>query len=137
MNGRAAGIVYQDGKILTFWRYRDGREYYTLPGGTLEENEEIEAGLLREMFEETNLEVLKAEKVFEYENTFRSPRTDHYFLITEFSGEIKLGAPELFYQNRENIFRPEWVAIENLETIQLQPVAIIPMILEAIKHQQL
>lgn len=134
-NDRAAGVVLKDGKVLTFWRYRNGREYYTLPGGTLENNEEPESGLIRELYEETNLKVLKAEKLFEYENTFQSPRTDHYFLVTEFSGEIKLGAPELFHQSRENIFRPEWIEVEKLKEIALQPEAIIPQLTEKLMNR--
>lgn len=131
--GRAAGIVLQNKKILVFWRFRDGREYYTFPGGTLEENEEPEAGLIREMYEETNLVITKAVKLFTYENDIPYTRTDHYYLITGFSGEIKLGAPELFYQSQQNIFRPEWVTLEKLQEIKVQPEAILPRIIEAIQ----
>lgn len=133
MNARAAGVILKDNTVLTFWRYRDGREYYTLPGGTMEEGEEIEETLIREIFEETNLHVLGAEKLFDYENPFGSARTDHYFLITEFSGDIKLGAPELFKLSRNNIFRPEWIPVDELENKQLQPTAIIPQLLEHLK----
>lgn len=121
MKDRCAGVLIKDNTLLTFWRYRDGREYYVLPGGTLEEGETLEEGLKREMIEEMNLTVVVGKKLFEYYNDFEHPRTDHYFLITEFTGEIKLGGPELMHQSRENIYRPEWIKLDKLTEINLQP----------------
>ena len=132
MKDRCAGILIKENKLLTFWRYRNGREYYVLPGGTLEEGETLEEGLKREMMEEMNLTVVVGKKLFEYYNEFEHSRTDHYFLITEFTGEIKLGGPELMHQSRENIYRPEWVAIEQLENIPLMPQEIKKQLLATI-----
>lgn len=133
MNNRAAGIVIHENKVLTFWRYRNGREYYVLPGGTMEEGEKPEDTLKREMLEEMNLHVTVGPKFFEFFNTHTSPRIDNYFLITEFSGEIKLGKPELFQQTRENIFRPEWLDKEKLQLANLQPIEIKMKLLEKLQ----
>lgn len=121
MKNRAVGVVVKDGKLLVFWRYRNGEEYYILPGGTMEEGEMPEITLVREMYEETNFKVEVGEKLLEYFNNHIHPRKDYYYLITNFSGDIKMGAPELTHQNRENIFRPEWVEIGKLHEIQLMP----------------
>lgn len=121
MNDRAVGVVIKDGKLLTIWRYRNGEEYYTLPGGTMEDRETPESALVREMFEETNFKVEVGEKLMEYFNTYLQPRTDRYYLITKFSGVLKMGAPELTHQSRENIFRPEWIDISKLGEINLMP----------------
>jgi 8-oxo-dGTP pyrophosphatase MutT (NUDIX family) len=130
MNDRCVGVVIKDRKILTFWRYRKGREYYVLPGGTLEEGEKHEETLKREMLEETNLDVKIGKKLIEYFNNYEHPRTDHYFLITDFAGEIKLGAPELTHQHRENIYRPEWIDIDKLIEVDLMPNEIKLQLIE-------
>lgn len=132
MNDRAVGIITNNGKLLTFWRYRNGEEYYILPGGTMEEGEEPEETLKREIFEELNFNVEIGEKLFEYFNEHVHPRTDRYFLITKFSGDIKMGAPELTHQNRENIFRPEWIEIKNLENVKLMPEEAKKQLIEAL-----
>jgi 8-oxo-dGTP pyrophosphatase MutT (NUDIX family) len=127
LNDRAVAVIYNKDKrdVLLFWRYRKGREYYIFPGGTAEKGESFETTLVREIFEELNLNVKIHSKLFEYFNDFTHPRTDHFFLITEYSGEVKLGDPEFSSQNRENIFRYEWVSIDKLKEIGLQPSDIL------------
>lgn len=136
MNDRCVGVVFKDNKVLTFWRYRKGREYYILPGGTLEEGEQQEETLIREMMEETNLEVKIEKRLLDYYNNYEHPRTDHYFLITEFNGEIKLGSPELTHQHKENIFRPEWIDLDKLKEINLMPEEVKLQLIDLLKQYQ-
>ncbi len=46
---RVVGLFVDSNKLLTMWRYKDGREYRTFIGGTVEENEKVEEALRREM----------------------------------------------------------------------------------------
>ena len=58
------GIILKDKKILGVnLTYQKG---YALPGGMVEENETLEEALRREIFEETGLEVIKAEYLGSY-----------------------------------------------------------------------
>lgn len=57
MSQRSAAIIIKDGRILLMRRLRDGFEYYAVPGGTIEEGETSEAATIREVKEETDLDV--------------------------------------------------------------------------------
>jgi ADP-ribose pyrophosphatase YjhB (NUDIX family) len=56
-NMRATGILIQRKKILLIHRINAGKEYYVFPGGGIEEGESPAEGFLREMKEETNLDI--------------------------------------------------------------------------------
>ena len=57
-------LVINDNKILVIHRINHGQEYYVLPGGGWEENETEEAGVKREVFEETSLDIKVERPVF-------------------------------------------------------------------------
>ena len=61
---RAAGIVLKGDKVLLMHRVKNGDEYYTFPGGSVEENETIESAVLREILEETTLKVELGKEVY-------------------------------------------------------------------------
>ena len=54
---RAVGALIRDGKILMVKHMHGGRVYWTLPGGRVEKGETYEAGVVREVQEETGLVV--------------------------------------------------------------------------------
>lgn len=135
---KARAIFYKDGKVLMIWRYRDGNEYYVFPGGTIEDGETIEETLIREAYEETNLEFTKYKEFFKFTNTVEDKginysREERFYFITEFTGEIKLGNPELGSQTRENIYRHEWIDVSNLDRIDYNPRTIFDDIKKEIK----
>jgi len=136
--GRAAGIVVKDDKVLLMWRFRNDREYYVIPGGGIEEGEDIEEGLEREIFEELNLKIKNYEKFFEFLNDFTSsrnvPRMDYYFIIKDFEGEVKIGDPELSSQTQQNIYRPEWIEISKLSELNLMPEEAKKRLIEYFKE---
>ena len=58
---RVAGIIFMDGGIALMHRVgvlkrKDIQEYYTFPGGGLEEGETLKQGLMRELKEEIGFE---------------------------------------------------------------------------------
>ena len=57
MKVRATGVYIEDGKLLLIKQLVNADRGYSLPGGTLEENETLEHCLIRELQEETGLEV--------------------------------------------------------------------------------
>ena len=54
---RAFGALIRDGRILMIKHEHDGRVYWTLPGGGVEEGETFETAVVREVHEETGLVV--------------------------------------------------------------------------------
>lgn len=82
-------IIEKDGTILLIKRsmrykpvrYRDLAEAWDLPGGRLEIGEDLEAGLEREIAEETGLRIEKIKDVLEAKTVFKS-ETEHIVRIT-------------------------------------------------------
>lgn len=125
---RAAVIITQADQLLLLYRYKNGRTYYVIPGGTLEPDETLTQAAVREVKEETGLEIALAKKLWTYDN---NGRLEHYFLATTFSGTLQLGGPELAQLSADNIYRPEWTSLAKLPEIPLVPEAIKMRILQA------
>ncbi|NCO11279.1 hypothetical protein CO038_03235 [Candidatus Pacearchaeota archaeon CG_4_9_14_0_2_um_filter_39_13] len=54
---RAGGIAYKDGKLIIARHHKEGKTYYVLPGGGLENEESPQQALEREFIEETGFKV--------------------------------------------------------------------------------
>jgi 8-oxo-dGTP diphosphatase len=118
---RVAVLIIDRDKILLFYRFKENRTYYALPGGHVETGEALEETAIREIKEELNLDVTLDRKLWEYKNW---GRMEHYYLAARFSGEIKLGFPELGKLSPQNVYRPEWVPLADLTDIPLLPKEI-------------
>ena len=91
---RAGGILIENGKMLLVHRIKTDngvrREYYVIPGGGIEGEENLEVATKRELNEEAGIEVslLKPEPLF----TLVEERGTQYFLLIErIAGEIRNG----------------------------------------------
>ena len=118
---RVAVLIIDQDKILLFYRFKENRTYYALPGGHVEAGEGLEETAVREIKEELNLDVTLDRKLWEITN---DGRQEHYFLVARFSGEIKLGFPELAKLSPQNVYRPEWIPLKQLADVPLLPAAI-------------
>jgi len=127
---RVAVIIIHQQKILLLYRYKNGRTYYVIPGGGVEPGETIDQTALREIKEETNLDISLHHKLWAYDN---KGHLEHYFLAAEFSGTLQLGGPELAHQSPQNIFRPEWIPLAQLANVPLLPEAIKNRIIAELK----
>lgn len=83
---RAAVIIIDKGKVLLLHRIKDGREYYVIPGGTIEDNETPEQAAVREIKEETNLDIKLGKKVLEVSDEWHN---GSYFLSAGMKGSLK------------------------------------------------
>jgi len=63
-NVRVSAIILKDDKILLIHRKKNGEEYWVFPGGGVEDTETPEQGIIREVKEETGLDVLKCKLAF-------------------------------------------------------------------------
>jgi len=133
-NKRAVGIIIKDNKLLVFHRFKDGRWYYAFAGGGVEDGETEQVAVIREMKEELSIDV-KVDKLLFHQFVARNPRDEgreHYFyLITEYSGEPKLGGPELIRSSEENQYHVTWISLDKLhEFDDLYPVEAKDKIIE-------
>jgi len=107
-------IVNSEGKILIGKRKNSHAPYYSIPGGHLELGETFEAGAIREIKEETNLDI-KNPQVIAITNNLETYRQDglHYIsialLVKNFSGELKIMEPHKCEEW-------QWVDPKNLPT---------------------
>lgn len=116
------GIVIKDGKILLSPQH--GPMRYDLPGGKVDIDESLQAGLIREVREETGIEVGVVRQLDVRDNlfkvTFREPQeTWHsvlvYYLCERVSGDISdqgLDDHEKSYAGQA-----EWVELSRLDDI--------------------
>lgn len=131
---RAVAIIVNDDKILVIHRINNGKEYFVFPGGGVENGETVEQAVLREVQEETALEV-KIEKLL-YHHIYDDD-TEHFFYLCRYiSGEPKLGngneARDMKGSNA-NFYKPIWYKIKGLPQLLLYPLEIRDWFIEDAK----
>jgi 8-oxo-dGTP pyrophosphatase MutT (NUDIX family) len=117
---RSRALIIDKEKVLLLHRFKNGKEYFVLPGGHIEENETEEEALIREIKEETNLDIQVDKKLWSLFNQFDDTKY-HVFLVTKFSGNLKLGGPELKKGSKDNVFLLEWHDLKNVEKLNFVP----------------
>ncbi len=120
MRHRAAVFVINKDTVLLFYRLKNGEEYYSVPGGGVESDETSEQAAVRELKEETSLDITLGEKIGEFE----ADNNHQYFYIAKsWSGIPAFGGEELERQSPANVYRLEWVPIEKINDIDLRDEA--------------
>jgi len=122
-NKRVSAVIIEKEKILLLHRIKFGKEYFVLPGGSVEENENNEGALIREVKEETGLDIEIEKKLWQVNNEY-DERTQHIYLISKYSGDLELGSPEKERQSKDNKYILEWRNIEDLKTVKFFPTEI-------------
>ncbi|MFA6197715.1 MAG: NUDIX domain-containing protein [Patescibacteria group bacterium] len=122
-HARASLIIINLNKILLIHRIKNDTEYFVFPGGSVEDGENLTDAAVREAKEETGLNVKLGKKLWQYRNDFDN-RDNHYFVVTKYSGELKLGRPEIERVSNNNKYILEWHSLKALNDIKLFPVEI-------------
>ena len=118
MNPRAACIIVRDGQILLVHRVKEEREYWVLPGGSVESSESVEQACHREVKEETGLKI----RVLGHLQTFANEeREETWFFAVPIGGKLELGEPERSRQSPLNQYMLEWVGRDVFQKINFQP----------------
>lgn len=55
---RAGAIILDNDRVVLIERFRAGNHYFVFPGGTVKKKESVEEAVVREVFEETGLDVV-------------------------------------------------------------------------------
>lgn len=134
MNERVSAVIINDSKILLIRRIKPGREYYVFPGGGVEEGEDEQYAMLREIKEELSINAKIERLLFEVEN---QSRKELYFLIREVINTPKLGGPEKERINEQNQYIIEWVELDKIPTMDnLYPQEAVAKLMEFLRTQK-
>jgi 8-oxo-dGTP diphosphatase len=129
MGQRSVVVIIKGDEILLMHRFCDGKEYFCLPGGGVEEGETVEEAAVREAKEETSFDVTLGRLLWKYVDDFDG-RENYFFLVTDFVGQLQLGGPEIERNSAEDNYRLEWHAISDLGKLVLYPEVIKEKIME-------
>ena len=142
---RVAGIVPMQGGFALMHRVgvkkrNDFQEYYTFPGGGLEENETEEEGTIREIKEEFGIKVKIVKKLYEqYIEKFN--QREVFFLCEYVSGEFGTGDGPEFSNNPKYAdsgkYIPEIIDKNDIENLFLLPTSIKEKFVKDIKSNSI
>ncbi|WP_082473856.1 NUDIX domain-containing protein [Curtobacterium sp. Leaf261] len=118
MRIRSAAVVVLDEQVLVIKRFKDGRSYCVLPGGGVEEGENLREACRRELLEETGLDGEVGDLV---DVAVDRDVPVAYFAVQVTSAEVSLGGPELQRASESNRYDPNWVAATSLDEERLVP----------------
>ena len=127
---RAVAILIKNNKVLLIHR-KNEKEYFVFPGGGVENGETVEQAVVRELKEETTINV-KIDRLL-YHHIYDNDTELFFFLCDYISGEAKLAddSPEKeeMLEGKE-FFNPVWVEIKELRNSLLYPLEIRDWLLE-------
>ena len=117
---RASAIIIKNNQVLLMHRKKEGKEYWTFPGGGIEDGETGEEAVAREVKEETSLICVRVKKAFEVE-TFEGGNLHPYYFCEVEDGQPELGGPEAERNSLDNWYQVELVSLGDIEKINLLP----------------
>lgn len=131
MERTARAVIIDDNRLLVFFRRKiiDGKEitYYAIPGGHVEDNESCENTVVRELKEETNLDI----KVLCYlGKIIVDNHEENYYHCEIIGGKIKFGGEELEICSDSNYYEIRWLSISELDGSNIRAKYLVKRVLE-------
>ena len=113
------------------------KDYYTFPGGGLEEGETLEEGVIREIEEEFGIKVKVIKKLYEIQSE-KFNGLEIFFLCEYISGKFGTGTGPEFDNNPAYAdcgkYIPEIIEVNKIKDILLVPQNVKEMFLEDLKN---
>lgn len=134
---RAAGIIIHDNQLLVIYRKKNDSQYYTFPGGTVEDCESTEGCALREIVEETSIHTELQQLAYQVAIHSNSGIKIEYFYVAKYiSGTPKLqqDSVEAARSSNNNIYRPMWMPLDKLQDIPLYPIEIRDRLIQDLQN---
>lgn len=135
MRIRAAAVLIQNHALALIERYRDGKHYFTFPGGGVDSGETSEQAVVREIEEELGLQVRVLGLIAEV--WFRGNR-QLYYLVEQTGGVFGTGLGEEYTDpqpHNPNIgtYRPMWMPLKDVPVNSVLPAEVAAL---AVKSEQ-
>jgi len=123
-NKQCRGIILKDDKVLVMFRRKKGKEYYVFPGGHMRKGEKPIDTTIREIREETTIEVKNLKPAFELMNYFKKMEREYYFIGEWESGEPILSGEESRRASKENYYKPMWLLLTDIPKLTLYSLTV-------------
>jgi len=132
MSYRAAVVLLQNDSVALIERYRQGRHYFTFPGGHIEEGETPEQAAVREAEEELGLRVTiqKLLAVIWWQG-----QPQYYYLVQAGEGNFGTGQGEEMRQvhPEKGSYTPLWVRVDDLPRYPVLPRAMAELVMRGVR----
>jgi mutator protein MutT len=123
----AVGAVILDaGRVLLVRRGQEPlKGEWSLPGGAVEVGETLEAALVREVREETSLDVVVGPVVEVLDSIRRDPsgRPQYHYVIVDYACRVRAGTPTAAVRGTD-ADDVQWVPVEELDRYRVTTTAI-------------
>ncbi len=119
---RCAAIVIKDDKVLMIHRIKDNFEYFVFPGGHRRIDEDPGDVVIREVKEETNIDVANPKLVFEFKNHHANWHHPYFLCECEDCSEPKLVGEEAVRHCEENQYYPKWIPLSEIPNLNVLPL---------------
>ena len=127
-------LIFDGGRILLVERGKEPlKGHWSLPGGVLETGETLAQGLIREVREETGLEVEPAAMLEIFERIIRDAQgaAEYHYVLIDYICRVTGGK----LQAADDASRVEWVPQESLPDYQIT-AGTLPVIEKGFREQQ-
>jgi 8-oxo-dGTP diphosphatase len=127
-------LIFNRGKILLVERGREPlKGYWSLPGGVLETGETLEQGIIREVREETGLEVrpLKVLEIFERIVHDAHGAPEYHYVLIDYICRVTGGS----LRAADDASRAAWVARNELSNYQIT-TGTVPVIEKGFRERR-
>ncbi len=133
MRIRAGIILIEDGKLALIERNRQGRHYFSFPGGGVDEGETPEQAAVREAEEELGIVVEIRQKAAE---VFFNGNIQYYFLAERISGEFGTGTGEEYgeYDPQHGTYLPLWMPLSEILLQNVLPRELAELVGHSVRN---
>lgn len=119
---RSGAIVIQNNSLLLMYRNKDGDEYYTFIGGGVEPDETPEQAVVREVYEESSLQVTSEKLLYKVQQ--ENGDVQYFYFCQYESGVPTLNEKSNEYKansSAKNTYQPLWVPLQDIDSLVLYP----------------
>ena len=116
----ARGFVITEKGLAVIFRRKINekgvKEYYVIPGGGIDEGEDLKEGLQRELREELDIEVEVNDLAFKVET---DERIEYFYNCKYISGDFKLNGEEIDRMSDSNYYEPTFIELKDINNYDI------------------
>lgn len=115
-------LVFDDAdRLLLVKQHHEGKDIWMVPGGGIEEMETAHCAAIREMKEETNLDIKICKLIWHVEEVSekRGQRFVNYYVGKAVSGELKLGIDPEFDEEHQRMTELRYFTKEEINKLEI------------------